>query len=116
MKNSIKLMRRRNANKQTSTQIINIDEKEEHVDIDLSDFQKKLPNYSKIQTSRQSVLPNLSSLLQSSSISGSNPVDEINDANNINGSGIMDSYFNMLVYGRFTTWNKRICNTLISSI
>ena len=85
-------MRRRNANKQTSTQIINIDEKEEHVDIDLSDFQKKLPNYSKIQTSRQSVLPNLSSLLQSSSISGSNPVDEINDANTNNSYSYSYSY------------------------
>lgn len=85
-------MRRRNANKQTSTQIINIDEKEEHVDIDLSDFQKKLPNYSKIQTSRQSVLPNLSSLLHSSSISGSNPVDEINDANTNNSYSYSYSY------------------------
>lgn len=59
------------------TQLIKIDEADEHVDIGFPDFQmKKLPNYSLIQTSKHSFLPNISSLTKTSSIDEQNFKDE----------------------------------------
>lgn len=79
-------MRKRNANKQSPSQIIKVEEADEQVDLNFSDFQKKLPNFTAIQSTRQSFLPNLSTFVQS------NTAPEENDAENENENSYSYSY------------------------
>lgn len=75
-------LRKRNVNNQIPSKLIKVEDTDEKVDINFSDFQmKKLPNYSAIQTSRHSFIPNLSNLREASSIGDSNPAKNIESEN-----------------------------------